>query len=364
MGKNFSHLSWNDRLTISRMLDLGYSVKAICEVVGVHNTTVYRERKRCTYMKRNSDYTETEVYNPDGAEKAYQKKLRLKGPNLKIGNDMEYAEYLEKKVKENFSPAAALACVELENRKFKTKICKTTFYNYIYGRVLNLTEKDLPQKGRKKIKRGHERKAVAKVSAGTSIEKRPQEIKNREEFGNWEMDTVKGKQGKSKCNLLVLTERKTRAEVIRKMPDGKSISVVKELDNLEQELGKYFKNIFKTITVDNGVEFSDPENMQNSVLEKNGGQRTKCFFCHPYSSYERGSNENGNKLIRRWIPKGTDFDDKREDEIRKIQGWMNDYPRRLLFYQTSGQLFLKELLDVGVDVDVGIKLLNIKYTNI
>lgn len=159
------------------------------------------------------------------------------------------------------------------------------------------------------------------------------------------MDTVRGKQGVSKTCLLVLTERKTRNEIIRKMPDGKARSVVAELDKLEKRLGGLFQKLFKTITVDNGVEFADYAGMKRSLLHP-GTDRTKIYYCHPYSSYERGSNENANKLIRRHIPKGKNTDRYSHQQIRYIQDWINNYPRKLHGWRTAGELFRVEVAQI------------------
>ena len=187
-------------------------------------------------------------------------------------------------------------------------------------------------------------------SAGTSIEQRPDDILSREYFGDWEMDTVKGIRGKTKGCILVFTERKTRNEMTFKLPDQKAASVVAVLDELEQMLGDDFSNVFHTITVDNGVEFADFEGMQRSKLRE--GSRTSIYYCHAYSSCERGSNENGNRLIRRHAPKGTDLDQLTPENVKEIQRWMNDYPRKLLGYRTAGELFRKELALIGVPAAV------------
>ena len=164
------------------------------------------------------------------------------------------------------------------------------------------------------------------------------------------MDTVKGIRGKTKCCLLVLTERKTRNELTFKLPDQKAASVVAVLDDLEELLGDDFSNVFHTITVDNGVEFADFEGMQKS--KKRSGNRTSVYYCHAYSSCERGSNENANRLIRRHAPKGTDLDQLTHEDVKSIQRWMNNYPRKLLGYRTAGELFRKELALIGVPAAV------------
>lgn len=164
----------------------------------------------------------------------------------------------------------------------------------------------------------------------------------REEFGHWEMDTVVGPQGKSKKVMLVLTERKTRKEIVYLMPDRKAQTVVKTLNMIERKCGeRLFRDVFKTITVDNGVEFSDAEGLEKS--RRNKKKRTKVYYCHPYSSCERGSNENANRLIRRHIPKGVNFDKKSKTEIKEIETWINNYPRKIFEYDTAENQFINEM---------------------
>ena len=180
------------------------------------------------------------------------------------------------------------------------------------------------------------------IGMGESIEQRPEEINSRETFGHWEMDTVKGKRGVTKSCMLVLTERKTRNEIIVKLQDQKAESVVDALDRIERKWGDMFKNIFRSITVDNGVEFSDCDGLEKSAIHP-GEKRTFLFYCHPYSSWERGSNENTNRLIRRHIPKGEDFDEKQDRDIEYIETWINNYPRGIFEFQTAAKLFEEEI---------------------
>ncbi len=156
------------------------------------------------------------------------------------------------------------------------------------------------------------------------------------------MDTVKGKRGVTKSCMLVLTERKTRDEIVIKLKDQGAASVVDALDRLERKWGDMFYKVFRSITVDNGVEFSDYEGMERSAL-KEEKKRTFVFYCHPYSSWERGTNENNNRLIRRHIPKGVDFEDTTDEEIKYIETWINNYPRGIFDFKTSAELFDEEL---------------------
>lgn len=343
MGKLFKHLSQNDRIKMETMLNSGHKVVEVAEYLHVHRSTIYREMKRGEYTHRNSDYTEETRYSSDLGQKNHDWNAQGKGRNIKIGNDRPLAEYIEGKIIEDkYSPEAALAAAAESGIEFTTSISVRTLYRYIdKGIFLKLTNKDLPVKGKRK-KHNKKVKVQKRASAGESIENRPDEVKDREIFGHWEMDTVKGKQGVTKSCMLVLTERKTRDEIIVKLPDQKAASVVEAIDRLERKWGDMFTKVFRSITVDNGVEFSDYEGVERSVLHE-GEKRTFAFYCHPYSSWERGSNENNNRLIRRHIPKGEDFDEKQDRDIEYIENWINNYPRGIFGFKTSAQLFEEEI---------------------
>ena len=117
--------------------------------------------------------------------------------------------------------------------------------------------------------------------------------------------------------------------------------MVQALDDLEKEWGELFPRVFQTITVDNGSEFADCPGIERSILAE--GSRTKCYYCHPYSSYERGSNENLNKMIRRWLPKGTNFDEIGAEVIQTITNWLNNYPRKILGFLPASAVFQEQM---------------------
>ncbi len=346
--RRFKQLTRADRLKIEALDKAKHTPKEIAEQMGVHVSTIYRELKRGRYIHTNSDLTEEERYSPDIAHEKYKENLKAKGPSLKIGNDRKLAEYIEDKIlNEDYSPEAVLGEIKRKGLVFETTITKTTLYSYIdKGIFISLTNKALPVKSRRtKKNKKVTRKKQARAAAGESIEKRPEDIDTREEFGHWEMDTVVGQRGISKHSLLVLTERKTRDEIVIKLTEHTAAQVVESLNGIEKEWGDLFPKVFKTITVDNGTEFADYDGIKTSVLTDE--ERVRVFYCHPYSSYERGSNENQNKLVRRKIPKGSNFDDKTEDEIRMVQDWINNYPRGMFDYRTSAELFEEELAKIS-----------------
>lgn len=343
--KGYKHLTYNDRLKIDIMVRYGHRKEEIAKEIGCSLATIYNELKRGRYLHRNSDWTEEERYNPDEAEKKYREHLKEKGCGLKLGNDMKFIHYIENKIlKDHYSPGAALVQLEKDRsmENITTKICVSTLYNYIReGVFLNLELSDCPMPRKKKV--GKKRKVTKRATRGTSIEKRPAEVLNREEFGHWEMDTVVGASGKSKKSLLVLTERKTRKEIIEPLKKHTSKEVVRVLDRLEREIGeKNFREIFKTITVDNGTEFMDCLGMERS--RRNKKKRTKVYYCHAYCSWERGSNENQNKLIRRFLPKGTVFDELTRKEAKKIESWMDQYPRGIFGGRNAENMYVEQFV--------------------
>lgn len=350
MARTFKQLTKADRIKIEALVKAGHGKQEIADQLHVHRSTIYRELKRGTYTALNSDLTTEERYSPDIADDKYRENLKSKGGTLKIGNDIKLANYIEDKIiNEDYSPAAVLGELKAQGREgdFKVTICVTTLYSYIdKGIFLKLTNKHLPVKKNKKRDYKKVKRQQARAAAGESIEKRPEEIDTREEFGNWEMDTVKGKRGKSKNSLLVLTERKTRDEIIFKLPAHTAEAVVEAVDRLERKWGAMFKEVFKTITVDNGSEFAYCEELERSILNE-GEKRTKLYYCHPYSSWERGTNEVTNKMVRRKVPKGTNFDDKTDEEIAAIEDWVNDYPRRIHGYHSARELFEEEIRKIG-----------------
>lgn len=171
------------------------------------------------------------------------------------------------------------------------------------------------------------------------------EVDTREMFGHWEGDKVYSKKDGSKA-LFVLTGPLTRREIIVRIKDRTTESVVKALDRIERKYGPVlFRKIFQTITVDNGGEFAGVNRLERSAFRKTLN-RTKVYFCQPYSSYERGSNECQNKMIRRPFPKGTDFGKVTAAGVARAEQWMNNYPRKILGRKTPEKLFRECVADL------------------
>ena len=339
--KKGKHIKWEDRLKIQGALRTGAKPAEIAKMIGCCRATIYNEINRGQCVQQHDAEFVTE-YCADVAERKYQENLRAKGPDIKLGNDFELAEFLEDKIiEDHYSPGAALASIREQGLQFKTQICENTLYNYIYrGDIfLRLSKEHLLYKGKHHKKKAEPHKR-AREAKGKTIEDRPAEVKERETVGNREMDSIVGCKG-SKAALLVLTERLTRYGLVFRVPDHTMGSVVKVLDRLERKLGKDFQRIFQSITVDNGSEFQDCDGMQKSLRRRQ--PRTTIYYCHPYTASERGSNENMNRIIRRFFPKGTNFDEVTAAEVAQAETWMNDYPRAILGWRSAGALFEESL---------------------
>lgn len=129
--------------------------------------------------------------------------------------------------------------------------------------------------------------------------------------------------------------------------DKSSMSTVNVLNQIERKVGvRNFKKIFQSITCDNGCEFANTNGMEFSPIS--GKQRTTVYYCHPYCSSERGSNENQNGFIRRFIPKGTAISEYTPNQVKQIQDFINYYPRGIFDYKSSADLFQIELAQLGI----------------
>ena len=331
-------LTWNDKLTIEKMLKQGYKAPAIARKLGVHHSTIYDEIKRGQVEILDSELRPITVYAPEMSEAKREESRKNREKPLKIGNDHALAEWLVDMIgTQGYSPSAACALLgKTPETTFSVTLTRQTVYKYIdEGYLWPLTNKQLRYKGKKRTYKKVKR--ASRASKGDSIEKRPEHINNREEPGHWEMDCVEGKKG-SKRTLLVLTERVTRQEIGILMRDHTAASVVDALDRLERKYGsRRFKQVFQSITVDNGHEFMDCAGMQRSTTGK--GERTHMYYCHPRYPGERGSNEKQNQMLRWFFPKGTDFSKVSTWAVQKAVSWINNYPRRILGWHSSAELF-------------------------
>lgn len=336
--RKWKQLSERERYQIEALTRSRLTSTEIAQQLGRDRRTIERELARGSVVQRDSELRERRCYCADAGQRVHEENASNKGRTLKIGYYHSLARYIEEKIgKEKYSPDAVIGEIKVKGMRFETTICTKTLYNYIdRGLFLNISNKDLQVK-----KDGKQRKyrAVRSVALnnqkGRSIEERPEIIESRSEAGHWEMDCV---VGKGKACLLVLTERMSRKELIYKLKSKTQKEVKAVIDKLERKYKGRFRKLFKSITMDNGCEFLDCESLEKSCLNNPETKRTVCYYAHPYSAWERGSNEAANKLIRRFVPKGSNIGNLTQADIRRIEHWMNNYPRRLFGYRTANDI--------------------------
>ena len=336
MPREKRSLTWDDRRMIEKMHNKGAKNNEIAFYLEVHESTISRELKRGRTYIRDYMWAEIEVYSAQKAQAHADYQNTAKGRPLKIGNNWDLVRHLENEILSGKSPDIIINQLKREGRKpFSTN----TFYRYIDSGLIfsRISNKHLLEKPTRKP-RGKKEPKSTRSPSGRSIELRPRDILSRSAPGHWEMDCVIGKSYGKKEAVLVLTERKTRFEIIRKLPDKTTASVVRALRSIRRE---YSMLVFSTVTVDNGMEFSDCANMQKVL-------NATFYYCHPFCSSERGSNERMNRMIRRFFPKGQSLKNVTNADCKRVQDWLNSYPRKILHYQTPVELLQKDFPDLPI----------------
>lgn len=342
--RKFKQLTYKDRIKIETLYNdehLNYTQISI--ILGKHRTTISRDIKQ-GLIELETSYLPVWKYCAEVAQRKNEENETAKGTNLKIGNDIKLADFIEKKIKEEkYSPEVIEK--EIKQSEFSTTLCYKTIYNYIDKEILNIKRKDLTYGiyEKKKEKKKEESDYIKPNKEGKTIHDRPKEIETRETIGHWEMDLVEGLKGQKEPYLLVLSERKTRKEIIELIPDKTAKSVARALDRIERQLGVVkFRETFKTITTDNGAEFRNWKSIEKSYTGSKK-KRTNQYFADAYSSWQRGTNENINKMIRRFLPKKTSFKGLKQEDVKRIEKWINNYPRKIFNFKTSEEYYQEEM---------------------
>ena len=337
------HLNVEERKTIERMkrerANNGQIARALFRDISTIKREIKRgsvvQRKRNPYESKNPDhpeFIEYAEYFADVGQRIYERHRQNCGSKNKVVACAKMVEFVEEKVlgEEKWSPDAAIGYAKANklfpNQEFSTK----TFYNWIDDGLVKVKNIDLLLKVRRKPKSPRKER---KKKLGKSIEERPAIVETREEFGHWEGDGIVGKEQKG--FLISLVERKLGIGLLFNAKTKESENIVGILDDLKVQYGYDYSKIFKTITFDNGSEFAD-----STAMEQTGSD---VYYAHPYSSFERGTNENWNGIVRRFIPKGRSFDDLTDMDIQRINHYINTMPRKRFGYKTPLDLWHEQM---------------------
>lgn len=270
--------------------------------------------------------------------------------NSKLEKAHDFISLVEKEMKSNkLSSVDETIHYLISHQKDVIKNMETvstkTFYNYIHAGKVSIKPIDLPRMTSRKQKKNW-KTYIPKRQKGISITERPEYIKLREEFGHWEGDLVTGPRDGQNGAYLTLLERKTRFYYMIPITSKSSKKVYMQINKLNKFYGDSFKDIFKSITFDNGSEFARWKDIEKKPRSKE--QRTTIYFGRPYHSCDRASNENCNGLIRYFIKKGTDINTISKEMTKDINNKINQKKRKILGYLPSEKLFINELSKIGV----------------
>lgn len=335
-NRKYRRLTWDDRIRIETLYNTGHTLRFIAETTGFAVSSIHAEIKKGLWepMGRELHKTRRFLYSAQIAQDHADIQATIKGSPIKLGHNYAYAKQIADQIGQGLSPDIIVHDLKQQN---KWTVSTTTLYRYIdNGYIPNVTNKNLWEKSRRK------KKVVKKVKhqrapKGLSIEKRPAVINARTTFGHWELDSIIGKAEGKRQSLLVLTERFTRFEIVFRASSKTSAATVRALDRI---IPMFPDGTFQTITVDNGSEFQDCYGMEHAP---DGSPRLTVYYCHPFTSSERGSNERNNRILRRHFPKGKSLNKVTQQQCDDAADALNNMPRKILGWHTAAELFAAEL---------------------
>ena len=315
MGEKYSHLNKTERNLIKNWHDRGVSLREIGRRLERSHSTISRELRRNLWCGRHYYFLQAQTFYEQRPQRR-ARRMRLKTEFIR--------GFVREKLSIGWTPE--IIAGRLKRTMPDHAVCHESIYQFIYIEANDLIQ-CLPRKHLKRRSKHPYRKSGVRIKDRLPITERPEEAESRSTLGHWESDTVVG--GDRKSGLNVIVERASRlvniSYLAEKTAKQTSCAIIKRLKRHDQ-------NVVKTITYDNGSE----NVLHTEVNEK---LKAQSFFCAPYHSWEKGSVEQVNGLIRRFFPKGTDFSAIKSSDIHRVEKLLNNRPRKCLNYQTPYEVF-------------------------
>lgn len=325
---SYHHFTPVERGKIELMARQGHSHQAIADELGFHRTSVLRELRRNGARER---------YTAEQAQRRYTERRQACRRPRTLAGDSPLRDYVSEKIAlEQWTPQLVAGRLPLDYPEDpRMRVCHETIYQAIYtdGQYLDMLRAELPQARPKRRKRGQgKRRRCPGIPNRVDIALRPAAVDQREELGHWEGDTVVGKNQDGFAVTLV--ERASRRLAATKTSTKAAREVAQAVVEALQD---HPVSWVKTITFDNGSEFAGHEAMTEEL-------GVSVYFAAPYSAYQRGTNEQVNGLIRRYLPKGTSFKELTQPQLDEIVEKLNNRPRKCLGYRTPNEVFQEQRL--------------------
>lgn len=314
---SYYHLTTEDRKCIERFYQKGLKITEIAERIGVHKSTISRE------LRRNCN--KAGIYNAIGAQRSAVKRrknssdqpflLKNKEAYDIVVNGLDHywsPEEISHTMPENLRISTSTIYRAIKKKLIDTKyLKKLRFYNKRFGLKNPKNNKPKP----------HEEKNIAT---------RPASIETREDYGHWELDTLVLRD-ECKCHLAVFVERKSRLVIITKIPNKKAKTMA---DAIVAAFEKFPLHLRKTLTVDNGAEFSDWQGIEARL------PGTTVYYCNPHSPWQKGAVEKMNGLIRQYFPRKKILPEVTDAFVLEVEILLNSRPRKSLDWATPAHCFL------------------------
>lgn len=325
MGKTYRHLNQQERGNLEGALARGQSLRAIAKVLGRSPSSLSRELKR---NGKRIGRSRKALYESTPAQEKARKRFQETHRRARLKTS-EIQEYVTSKLLSRWSPELIAGRLSIDHADLK--ISHETIYQWIYKEGRDYI-RYLAKKRRFRRPRSYSLKTrgTNPISSRVMIDSRPELINARQEPGHWEVDLVESYLKKG--GLQVICERKTRYTLLNKM---KTLRGIEARTTLVERMKKLPSSIVKSLTYDNG-----PENTYHIFVNRRLG--TESYFCHPYHGWEKGTVENTIGIVRRFYPKGTKFIEVSENEIKNLEIWLNNRPRKCLAFKTPSEAFRSE----------------------
>ncbi|MBW2005544.1 MAG: IS30 family transposase [Deltaproteobacteria bacterium] len=321
---SYSHLSSKERYVITYLVLNDLSLREIARQLNRHHTTISREIKR-----NRPTYADDAVYYYDAAQEYADQRKRFAHHYVRQANP-QLVCYVKRKLIQDWSPEEIVGRLMVDYPKnIKMRISHETIYQWIYTDAINGGDlyTHLRRLHKKRRKQRHYGSGRGLIPGRVSIRKRPEAVDSRQRFGDWEGDSVEGAKGTG--GIASHVERKSRYLIAAKLPDKTANTMTIASARAFQRIPK---NMRKTLTVDNGKEFSLFKELEDKT--------DLCiYFADPYSAWQRGSNENINGLLRQYFPKGTNFRNVTKIVLALAVKKLNHRPKKCLNYQTPHEVF-------------------------
>ena len=288
---DYTHLSMRDRCKLTTLIDMGLGISEIAKRLGRHRSTIYRELSR--------NHTQGH-YRPGLAHAQAHKRRPRK--RLKLSMNKRLYHYVYDRLTQGWSPEQIVGRMRLEKQKFDS--CPETIYRYVYEHGQQYLWRYLPTKRKKRRKRCARRRVSCRYGERRLITKRPESIEKRDRMGHWEGDLI-AFSGTRKKSVTTLVERKSRFVTLLKNTSKRSRVV---MNAIAHRFSNQSSLTCRTITFDQGIEFADYPRLEKVL-------RCKVYYCQIHSPWQKGSNENMNGRLRRYLPRHTDLNQINQKEL-------------------------------------------------